>query len=104
MAFFDQNYRQLEAKYLYDQRMHKLLELFRKTWPNIGLQITYDQYTHYTCVWVIIDGEQHKVVTIERLDSSNDVVVYNAIVTYLTNLKQVKRKLIMKELLTVKDV
>ena len=97
-------YRQVEAKYMQRERFQKIVEILQKRWPNTHLQLTFDECNHNTQVLLILDNQQHHVVTIERLDPTNDIEIVDIILNYIDRMKKVKRRTIMKELLTVNEM
>lgn len=104
MSIFDDALlRQYAAQYERDTRVEYMVSLLKRQWPNVGLSFYTDECTHNTVVGLIIDGQMHKVVTIQIFDIGSDVEIYNILVKYLNDLKKVKRKIAMEHLLKVGD-
>lgn len=104
MSLFDEVLMQrYTAQYERGVRLDYMVSLLRYRWPNVILKFYTDECTHNTIVGVIIDGQMHKIVTIQRFDTGSDEEIYSIIVKYLNDLKKVKRKLAMEHILQVGD-
>lgn len=78
--------------------------IFKRFWPGFILKIETDLRDHGRYVYIILDDKEYVIAKIMRYDtdiSYDDL--YQLIIERINKEKKLKRKRIMKDLLTIKD-